>query len=404
MYDANQLSVYEQMERQDVTLEQRTAYMTLTSVLVIPGVKGFQLVDQASGNILWKLDQQTHDRLDELVLEWDCELNHCHSAGASAVVPGELESGIYGFLRDRLYPDGADSDHDIDYFRYDWRLPSLYNRHLLAAELNRRPPGSTVLIAHSLGTLLTCALLAMEDAPVESLAGIVFVSPPFTGVPSALEAMLTGDTDIPDEFREDYRQVAFSFPSLFELLPVYPNAMHCDGKSLSLLDTQVEAQSETTAVVHNNLDYLRQFRKIVNSESSLLYRQLTFLSSRCLVVSSSGVDTPDQIELTCCHEGSGNCFPFQTLTSSGHSLRLTKRGDGRVPLCSFSWLSELFPTVIIGSDQAPLNHNQIMRDHRFLNTIRQFVDSLPDAPTTTGWWNSPGENVRHFLPGTMNME
>ncbi len=376
--------------------------MTPTSVLVIPGVKGFQLVDQTSGAVLWKLDQQAHDRLDELVLEWDSDLANCRSAGVSTIVPGELEPGIYGFLRDRLYQGNENSAREIDYFRYDWRLPSLHNCHQLAAELAGRPPKSTILIAHSLGALLTCTLLAMESAPVQSLAGIVFVSPPFAGVPSALEALLNGDVDVPDEFREDYRQVAMSFPSLFELLPVYPDALHCDGQSLSLLELPEEAQTDTTHVVHDNLDYLRKFRQVVTESNGLLRSQLASLRSRCLVVSSSGVNTPDRIEVTCCHNGSGNCFPFQTVTSSGYSLQLTDEGDGRVPLCSFSWLSELFPTVIIGSEQAPLSHSQIMRDHRFLNTIRRFVDSLPQAPITTDWWDNPGENVRHFPPGTMN--
>jgi hypothetical protein len=375
--------------------------MTRSSILVIPGVKGFRLVDQASGAMLWKQGQQSHDRFGELILEWDRELSSCHSTGAGKAIPGELESGLYGFLRDRLYPGNENDDQSIDYFRYDWRLPSLSNRFLLAEELSKRPPKSTILIAHSLGTLLTCALLAMDDAPVASLSGIIFVAPPFAGVPSALEEMLKGDTDIPQEFREDYRQVAASFPSLFELLPVYDDALRCEGKSLSLLELSAEAQPDETTVFTDNLDYLRQFRKIVSRGNSLLFNQLTALGSRCLVVGSSGVSTPAQVELTCCHENSGHCFPFQAVTSCDHSVRMTKKGDGRVPLRSFSWLSELFPTVIIGSEQEPLNHSQIMRDHRFLNTIRQFIDSLPEAATATDWWNNPGENVRHFPAGTM---
>ncbi|MBC8478427.1 MAG: alpha/beta fold hydrolase [Candidatus Delongbacteria bacterium] len=370
------------------------------SILVIPGIKGFQLIDQADGRILWRLDQDTHDRLDDLALRWDDDQLSCSSAGRAQVVPGELETGIYGFLREHLQTGSVPGQGSIAYFRYDWRLPSLYNRHQLAAQLAAQPPGSVILVAHSLGALLTCALLADPDFSTAPLAGIVFVSPPFDGVPSALDAMFNGDDDVPAEFRCDYRCISFSFPSLFELLPVYPDALVCDGKPFSLLQQPAGSRPGNASVTDLNLAYMQKFRQVVTLANPVLKERLTSLQERCLLVGSSGVATPGRIELTSSQSGNKSCFSFERGDSSGYQkTQITLAGDGRVPLRSFAQLAQLFPTVIIGSQEQPLNHSAIMSDFRFLNTIRQFIESIPAVPVTTAWWSQPGEQVRHYLPG-----
>ncbi len=371
--------------------------MTL-SVLVVPGVKGFKLVDSEAGEILWQLDHDRHTRISDLELVWDEQRQRYTAAGAVQVGAGDLETGIYGSLRTYL----ATTGRPVTYFRYDWRLPSLANCRLLAAQLAQHPPASVVLVAHSLGSLLTCAMLADEDCDTSPLAGIVFVSPPFAGAPAVLDAMINGDEDVPPDHRPEYRRISLSFPTLFELLPVYDQALFCGDKAFSLQrDLNRRLPGTVSDIVRRNFQYLLRFREVVSLDNRRLRERLQALRPRSLVVTSSGVATPIQIHLQYDGEGTGEpCFPLRTEAGGQQALRYTHAGDGRVPLRSASELLELFPSVIIGSREHPVNHSDIMRDERFLSTIRDFIEGLPAPASEAPWWGEQAKDVIHFPPGT----
>jgi hypothetical protein len=238
---------------------------TLDAVVVVPGIMGSELVDTATGDLLWGLAP------GPFVSAWlsGASLARLHLSGeerqgrygqvtASRLlrVPAWLPvlQGIEPYTRlvDRLRQVVADPAAVLE-FPYDWRLPVAYNASRLAEAAvghleswRRHPaheparrthpngrPAKLVFVAHSMGGLLVRQATAVAGMG-ELVRASITLGTPLYGAPKAALVLSTGrglPVPLPPNrplgklFARDadhgVRALARTLPGIYDLLPTY---------------------------------------------------------------------------------------------------------------------------------------------------------------------------------------
>ncbi|MFF7977252.1 AAA family ATPase [Streptomyces sp. NPDC007905] len=227
---------------------------TVDAVVVVPGFMGSVLVDAHSGERLWGHEPSKwlprawmRGGVDALRLT-DDERAGDHrrvrpvsllSTPAWAPMLGALEP--YGRLLDRIRDHVAHPDAVLE-FPYDWRLPAAHNARLLAQAAGKHlerwrahpavpqarwsladdPEPRLVIIAHSLGGVVTCAALNQDAWLAENTRTVVCLGTPFRGVPRAVEMLSSQPQSepMPVPYRR-MRDLMRTLPGFYDLLPDY---------------------------------------------------------------------------------------------------------------------------------------------------------------------------------------
>jgi hypothetical protein len=224
------------------------------AVVVVPGIMGSELIDVATGRVLWGLKDPRW-----YISAWTSgaslmalRLSEDERAGRyGRVRPGQLLEfpafapmlggfAPYTQLTRTLRAVACHPDA-VSAFPYDWRLPVAYNgdqlaefaaRHLAAwrthpqQEAARRQdpngdePARLVLIAHSMGGLVT-GHACLDQGLAEQVRAVVTLGTPFFGAPKAVLLMSAGRrTPVPLPSVR-VRELAVTLPGLYDLLPGY---------------------------------------------------------------------------------------------------------------------------------------------------------------------------------------
>jgi pimeloyl-ACP methyl ester carboxylesterase len=281
-------------------------------VIVIPGVLGSQLVNKETGEVVWlNLAQSKNDDL-RLPISPDFESNDDALEAQSIIgkvkvyrflpqlrVYQEMLDSIelYGGYRRGSWDDpGAGGDRDTYYvFPYDWRKDNVENARVfirrvaaLKQKLNR-PDLQFNVLAHSMGALIARYALMYGDrdlsvdgekpAPNWEAAAhfhkVFMFGAPNEGTFAAFEALLKGYSDrtilgrvYPEALN---REVAFSSPAIFQLLPHGKTAKFYDENlreiTLDLYDPQTWKTYGWSAI--GDPKYLAQFAGGEQSGSEL---------------------------------------------------------------------------------------------------------------------------------------
>jgi pimeloyl-ACP methyl ester carboxylesterase len=221
-------------------------------IIIVPGAPGSELVDQATGQLVWpnaKL-MSVRDGTMRLALPFDDPesatvvagnlLRNVHVAGMT--FPMKAYDGLEKKLRELGYRPGdwnapAGSD-EYFYYPYDWRQSvetsgRRFSRDL--ADLYRRSPQGTppaVVLGHSLGGLVARYALMYGDTPLGDrgplppvtwagsgrIGTLFLVATPNEGTFLALKRLQQGI------FYHAHRgafspETLFSFPSVFDMIP-----------------------------------------------------------------------------------------------------------------------------------------------------------------------------------------
>jgi hypothetical protein len=226
-----------------VTVEQS---MTRDAVIVLPGIMGTELVESATGRVLWGLADPrwyagawtTGGALRELAVtgaERDGQVGRIRP-GRLLRVPAfapvlrgiEPYTNLSAAVR-RVLPDPA----ALLEFGYDWRLPVAHNAGELAlaaqAHLDRwrsHPQGSRdarlVLIAHSMGGLIASYFTwVLGGDTAAAVRSVITLGTPFHGAVKAAYILSTGRGAPVPLPRRRLRRLAGTLPGLHDLLPAY---------------------------------------------------------------------------------------------------------------------------------------------------------------------------------------
>ncbi|MFJ9729548.1 esterase/lipase family protein [Streptomyces sp. NPDC101209] len=219
------------------------------AVIVVPGIMGSELVDTATGAVLWGVaDPRWYvsawtfgDSLKKLAVHSPDPATEARRIKARRllqfpafmpVLAGlepytELLNGLRSILP---HPDA------LLEFAYDWRLPAAYNARLLAEAVDttlshwrrfaasRGPDGSAaraVIIAHSMGGLVVREMARIPGA-LDHVRSVITLGTPFQGTLDAVE-MLVGERRAPFPLpRKRLRRLAQTLPAVRDMLPTYP--------------------------------------------------------------------------------------------------------------------------------------------------------------------------------------
>ncbi|MFI5906726.1 hypothetical protein [Dactylosporangium sp. NPDC051541] len=237
---------------------------TADAVIVVPGIMGSELVDAASGRMVWGLRDPRwymdawcrRGSLDVLHLsaeERGGRYGRIRATGllrAPAFAPHLRGIEPYGRLVNALREAVLHPDAVLPY-PYDWRLPVAYNAARLAeagqlhleawrAHPSHPSPAAAaaarlVIVAHSMGGLV--AAEAVRQSIGAEVRRVITLGTPFFGAVKVM-AMLAGASGAPLPLpRRQLRALAATLPGVYNLLPTFRCVdMGDDARSLTPAD------------------------------------------------------------------------------------------------------------------------------------------------------------------------
>jgi predicted component of type VI protein secretion system/pimeloyl-ACP methyl ester carboxylesterase len=203
-------------------------------VVVVPGLMGSEL--WLGSERLWPDPGTMLSNPEVYSLPGDPRIEARNIVSDVVIVPGIIKLRQYSGLGDYLVEGlGYTRDKDLFEFAYDWRQDVRMSALRLGEAIERwqldTPP---TIIAHSLGTLVTRYYVERLGGK-EAVERIILMGGPHYGTPKGLAAILVGPGMLPFGMgAERMRHVLATFPSAYQILPIYPcifdqNENHIDA-------------------------------------------------------------------------------------------------------------------------------------------------------------------------------
>jgi len=382
----------------------------MKSIIFIPGIEATALanVNSFDFNLLWNafdtLGSSASSSLLGPYIEEGLQLEPIYDQDDNVIIERNhiarlpYESSLLN-LRKKL---GA----NIYIFGYDWRLSNVENGkrlktyfYYLRKKLKKKNADNEFyFLTHSMGGLLFLNFVnELADADFTNIKKVILAAPPLLGSPYALIHMIKGDGGVKSFFNhifgrnEDVRKIMRTFPSVYELLPSYPNAItYTDGTPVNLLDTNQwqsnisESDPESSEIFENRVATLTEYRYI----SYERFHQ--YLTNKTIIVVGEGDDTSTWLAVSRQEESIRN-FVLLDSVKIGY-----KSGDGTVPFISSTAYKNSIPTLAVKKENffeqsADLSfHGLFLRDSRVQNIItRYFADNA--------YYNTNNSNIQNLF-------
>lgn len=377
------------------------------AVIFIPGIRGTKLFDANTidNEILWQDIRFNFEDFKRMNLTFESNNHYFEEDFGTIVEPLHVEPLAYKEFWRKLQPD-----YDYKFiFPYDWRIPNEENGRKLHDFIELLIQKSTAsskvdtiahfdVIAHSMGNMPIRNYI--KEYGMGKINKVIFVCPPFKGAPDSVSALATGQGMFFN--RDETRKMARSFPSVYQLLPTYPNCT-LELKTEEAIDLWkkdnwqknlitegdnpetnqsikkfIELLSKTKPV----LDDLETWRDNLTQEekNKILVLVKTEMKTLCNVVVEKQPDdhNPD------------NYFDFDL------SL-MNKEGDGVVPNASACHYYDEFATYAFYNRtwQDDYKHPFILKDSRVQRMINNFLNTEED--TSNFQHNIFGRTVKRVI-------
>lgn len=290
-------------------------------------------------------------------------------------------------------------------FGYDWRLSNMENGRRLGIYIDylKRKLSSNMLegfhfITHSMGALVLNSYLDLQTS-YDHIQKIIFCAPPFLGSPYALIHMIKGDGGFKSFLNnifgrnEDIRKVVRTFPSIYELLPFYTNAVtYDDGVELDFMKKdcwQPNIYDGIKSLFDNRLNNLQHFR----NRQGAGYLSSLPLQLRQRMVVLAGINDATLIYLKA--EKKDNLILLDRIKKADLEEQANDPGimggDGTVPAISSTCYKDSIRTIAIQKESFLEElgnnidfHGFFIRDSRVQNIIERFLKSSSNAAETDG--------------------
>lgn len=244
-------------------LDKRTG---LPPVIFVPGTMGSQLwlgSERVWPNVSFLLKHPEVFRYSE----GDTRLKPKGILNEMVIVPNLITFDQYNLLGDYLVQElGYEREKNFIEFAYDWRQDVRQSARELAAFVDGWDAKSPIIIiAHSLGTLVSRYY-------VEKLGGkkkvgrLLLMGGPHQGVPKIAANLLTGVDLLPFGLMgKKLTEVIETFPSCYQILPVYPCGVDQNGRSINFLEDESWVKPQLRPLWHA----AREFRRELGNTSSV---------------------------------------------------------------------------------------------------------------------------------------
>lgn len=396
-------------------------------IIFIPGIQATSLVNSNTFdfNYIWNAYDTLGSSISSSVfgayISENLQIDPLYDQGIETIIERNhiarlpYEGAILK-LKTKLNNTKAYKDTPIYLFGYDWRMSNMESAKRLKAyieylkhKLQDKNIEGFRFITHSMGGLvLTCYLNLLED-DFSGIDKIVMTAPPFLGSPYALIHMVKGDGGLRSILNwaigrnEDMRKVIRTYPGVYELLPVYPDALkYIDtDETLDLLKKiywQKNIYDDIKDLFDSRLALLNEFR----SPSGLknLSDLPKSIKDKIVIVIGEGDETFTKIKV----KKKGDTNNITNLIDLNSLNDGKESGDGTVPFKSSSIYSNDIKTFAVKKqnifDEISNNldfHGLFLNDSRVRNIIERYLtveETNPVIKKLENWWNTPDGSVR----------
>ncbi len=234
-------------------------------VVFVPGMMGSEL--WIGSERLWPSPRLIITNPEAFLLPGDPRIEARGIVNDVVIVPNIIQLRQYSGLGDYLVTGlGYTRGKDLLEFGYDWRHDVRLAAQRLAETIERWEVKAPItIIAHSLGTLVTRYY-------VERLGGkrlverIILMGGPHYGTPKGLASILSGPGVLPFGMgHERMRAVLSTFPSAYQILPIYPSVIDQNGNYIDVL----KDESWLPERQRPYLSTARSFRRELGTASSV---------------------------------------------------------------------------------------------------------------------------------------
>lgn len=238
----------------------------LAPVIFVPGTMGSELwlgSEKVWPNVNYLLKHPEIFRYTEN----DTRLKPKGILNEMVIVPNLITFDQYNLLGDYLVEElGYERGNNFIEFAYDWRQDVRQSARELAKFVDGWKINSPItLIAHSLGTLVSRYY-------VEKLGGnrrvgrLLLMGGPHQGVPKIAANLLTGVDLLPFGLMgKRLTEIIETFPSCYQILPVYPCGVDQSGRSIHFLEDESWVKPAYRPMLHA----AREFRRELGMTSSV---------------------------------------------------------------------------------------------------------------------------------------
>ena len=358
-------------------------------IIFIPGIKGSELVDTYPINfpVRWSLEDMVPFNFFNLFEDEEDFLLRDGLYDKDFHLFREWKPIDYAY--GRLLKKLRENDSHCYVYPYDWRRTlersaeqlTEFIRHISGKHTQKTTPEIS-FVTHSMGGLVLRSALGLihsRDLPIK-IGRIVFIAPPFRGAIGAIKSLIVGERDGWLGDRDGYRKLARSFPSIYQLIPSFKNAL-IDSVTKESLDPfdidnwqanvtqggkgfQNSFLKNAKAFVGHEQIQSNQSPTNISSEAPMLQEE-TFVQSygdRTLILLGTNHKTPWQIPVIVDNPRNRNWFDFDNVEENSW-------GDGRVHLKSVA-----IEGVTLAAFDTQMSHGRVCREETIYNATKMWLD------------------------------
>ncbi|UCG09194.1 MAG: hypothetical protein JSV83_11285 [Desulfobacterales bacterium] len=364
--------------------------------IIIPGIKGTKLADTNTldFDVIWSGLQSKYETIYDLALDAKAKFEQ---SPESIIERSDVEDLAY---KEAFYIIKRKLGGRVYIFGYDWRRSCVDNGKKLKAfvEYLKAKLGETSFnfITHSMGGIVFACFLKTLRGDYSCLEKATLTVCPFKGSINAFIGLIKGEGGIKFPFlnpNDEFRKIARTFPSVYELCPTYKNAVTFEpGHNLSGQDFDVINPKHWQSNIQNDPIFVQRLNELKdfltdNPGMLNLARLNKKIRDKLLIVLGIGEKTKHSVVIRA-QDKTGrvsNFFDFDHEKADGD-------GDGTVPVESSAFYKNAILTLSVESkwyDQA--NHGFFLNDGRVQSVIRRFFAGDTRAPQ---WWSDIGGTVQ----------
>ena len=210
-------------------------------VIFIPGMSGSEL--WRGDKLIWPNYIGLIAEMDAMALPGGQDLEAQGLIKEVSIIPGLFRLEVYSRCLDYLVENmGYKRGRDLIELPWDWRLDFRLASQKLAETVRAwkqkhdRPAEKFVLIAHSMGGLVARYYIERLGGQ-EHVGRLIVMGTPHLGTPKSFVSLFSGAEGLPfDIMKGKARQIALSFPAVYQGLPTYPAVFDADGQPIDILN------------------------------------------------------------------------------------------------------------------------------------------------------------------------
>lgn len=273
-------------------------------------------------------------------------------------------------------------------FGYDWRKSCIYNGDKLKEYVEYLKSKLRIekfnFITHSMGGLIFSSYLKKLNSNFDGIEHAILTVPPFKGSIEALKSLVEGESWLFNA-RENVRKIARTFPSIYELLPVYDNAVVFSNGSLFDITNLNHWQSNLL----NDVIFRSRLTNYLNSQDYYDFSNIPLESKdKFLIIAGTNEETKTKVIIkpTDPDRKIQNFFDFDQPIGDG---------DGTVPIESATYYKNSVLTIAVESKWYDnTTHPFFLKDGRVQTIIYRFLNN---NTSKSDWFEIIGGSVKRVV-------